>query len=167
MRSLEAQLSNYAAYHRCRRNLVTHFLGIPLIVLGVATLLARPAQAWGPIVVSPAAVVTAAVIAFYCALDLRFGLVLTVWMGTSLWFATRIAAAGTAVWLFTGGTLFILGWGVQLAGHGMEGRKPAFVDDLLGLLIGPLFLVAELGFALGLRRDLRRVIESEAGPMRH
>ncbi|EPR3506127.1 DUF962 domain-containing protein [Serratia marcescens] len=42
MRSLEDQLAAYAAYHRDVRNIATHFIGIPLIVV---SLLARyPAQ---------------------------------------------------------------------------------------------------------------------------
>ena len=32
----------YAAYHRDRRNIATHFVGIPLIVFAVGALLARP-----------------------------------------------------------------------------------------------------------------------------
>ena len=33
MRSLEDQLATYAAYHRDARNIATHFIGIPLIVV--------------------------------------------------------------------------------------------------------------------------------------
>jgi len=40
------------------------------------------------------------------------------------------------------------------------------VDDLIGLIIGPLFVVAEVVFALGLRRELHAAIESRAGPVR-
>ncbi|MBL8514434.1 MAG: DUF962 domain-containing protein, partial [Betaproteobacteria bacterium] len=36
MRTLEEQITQYAAYHRDRRNIVTHFIGIPLIVFSVA-----------------------------------------------------------------------------------------------------------------------------------
>ena len=45
MQTLTDQLSKYAAFHRDRRNIVTHFIGIPLIVLAVAALLSRPAWA--------------------------------------------------------------------------------------------------------------------------
>ena len=55
---------------------------------------------------------------------------------------------------------------VQLVGHLYEGRKPAFLDDLIGLLIGPLFVVAEIGALLGLRRDLKATIEAKTGPER-
>ena len=43
MQTLTDQLSKYAAFHRDRRNVVTHFIGIPMIVLAVAALLSRPA----------------------------------------------------------------------------------------------------------------------------
>jgi uncharacterized membrane protein YGL010W len=35
MRSLSDHLSNYAAYHQDGRNIATHFVGIPAIVLAV------------------------------------------------------------------------------------------------------------------------------------
>ena len=38
-------MAQYAAYHRDRRNIATHFVGIPLIVFAVGALLARPSIA--------------------------------------------------------------------------------------------------------------------------
>ena len=49
---------------------------------------------------------------------------------------------------------FLLGWTFQFVGHYFEGRKPAFVDDLAGLLVGPMFVTAEVLFALGLCQPL-------------
>ena len=60
----------------------------------------------------------------------------------------------------------ILGWILQFIGHYWEGRKPAFVDDILGLVIGPLFILAEATFALGFRREVLHAIEQIAGPPR-
>jgi uncharacterized membrane protein YGL010W len=60
--------------------------------------------------------------------------------------------------------LFGGGWVFQFIGHGFEGKKPAFVDDLVGLLIGPLFVVAEAAFGFGLRPELQAEIEGVAGP---
>jgi uncharacterized membrane protein YGL010W len=42
MKSLVDHLSQYAAYHRDPRNIASHFIGIPLIVVAVAVLLSRP-----------------------------------------------------------------------------------------------------------------------------
>ena len=60
----------------------------------------------------------------------------------------------------------MIGWAIQFVGHVFEGRKPAFLDDLRGLLDGPLFLVAETAFALGLSPELREEVERRAGPTR-
>ena len=42
--------------------------------------------------------------------------------------------------------------------------KPAFVDDMMSLAIGPLFVLTEAYFLLGLKRELRRHIEDRVGP---
>ena len=36
-------LTQYAEYHRDRRNIATHFIGVPMIVFGVLAMLTRPA----------------------------------------------------------------------------------------------------------------------------
>ena len=36
----------------------------------------------------------------------------------------------------------LLGWAIQFVGHYWEGRKPAFADDLVGLLVGVIGLIA-------------------------
>jgi uncharacterized membrane protein YGL010W len=42
--------------------------------------------------------------------------------------------------------------------------KPAFFDDAKQLLIGPLFVLAEIFFAFGAKPALRRYIEERVGP---
>jgi uncharacterized membrane protein YGL010W len=164
MMTLDQHLSRYAAYHRDRRNIATHFVGIPMIVLGVAALLARPSLALGAVALSPSLVVTAGAVVFYLALDARFGVAMAAFMGAAWWTGARLAALPTAQWLAIALGLFVAGWVIQFIGHAFEGKKPAFVDDMVGLLIGPLFIVAEAGFALGLRDGLRETIEKDVGP---
>ncbi|GAP36261.1 Mpo1 family 2-hydroxy fatty acid dioxygenase [Piscinibacter sakaiensis] len=161
MRTLVDQLANYAAYHRDPRNVVTHFIGIPMIVVAVAMLLSRPVfGTLAGVALSPALAVVLASGAYYLALDRRFGLVMAALLAASLAAGQWAAAEPTAVWLAWGGGLFVVGWAIQFLGHVFEGRKPAFVDDLMGLLIGPLFLVAELAFMAGWRAPVQREIEA-------
>lgn len=166
MKTLTQQLANYAAYHRDRRNIATHFVGIPMIAVAVAVLLARPAVAWQGWTLSPALAVAALSTLYYLRLDLRYGLVMGALLGLAVAAGHSLGALATATWLSAGLGLFVLGWIIQFVGHVFEGRKPAFVDDLMGLVIGPLFVVAELGFALGLRREVEQAIESQVGPVR-
>ncbi len=166
MRSLTDQLAQYADYHRDRRNIVTHFVGIPMIVLAVQVLLSRPAWQAGGWVLSPALVVTVLTCLYYLVLDRPLGVLMSVLLAAGLALSAGLAAQPTAVWLAWGIGLFVVGWVIQFVGHIFEGRKPAFVDDVIGLVIGPLFVVAEVVFALGLRRDLHAAIEARVGPVR-
>lgn len=164
MKTLEQHLTTYATYHRDRRNIATHFVGIPMIVLAVATLLSRPIALAGGVPLSPAVLVVALSVAFYLMLDVRFGVAMAALLALTLWPAHALAAGSTGLWLAAGGGLFVVGWVIQFVGHIFEGKKPAFVDDLVGLLVGPLFVAAEVAFALGLRLELREAIEARVGP---
>ncbi len=99
-------------------------------------------------------------------LDLGLGTLMSVVLAAMLAAAAPLAAGSTATWLGWGVGLFVAGWIVQFVGHAWEGRKPAFLDDVVGLLIGPLFVAAEVLFLLGLRRTLREAIEARVGPTR-
>lgn len=165
MKSLVDHLSQYAAYHRDPRNIASHFIGIPLIFVAVAVLLSRPGWPLGVILISPALLVAVASAGFYLRLEVRLGVLMTVLLGLAVWLGQTLAAQSTAVWLSSGLGMFVVGWVIQFVGHYYEGRKPAFVDDLTGLIVGPLFVVVEAGFLLGLRGELKRAIEERAGPV--
>ena len=44
--------------------------------------------------------------------------------------------------------------------------KPAFFDDLKGLLIGPIFVLAEITFKLGYRPNLEKEVTAQAVQLR-
>ncbi len=160
MKTLRQQLTTYAGYHRDRRNIATHFVGIPLIVIAVQALLSRPGVGG----ISPAIIVSALSAAFYIALDRRYGAAMTIVLAATVWLGSSIAALSTGAWLALSLGGFAAGWAIQFVGHAFEGKKPAFVDDLVGLLVGPLCLVAEVSFALGLSRELHADIVRAVGP---
>ncbi|MGY2292747.1 Mpo1 family 2-hydroxy fatty acid dioxygenase [Pseudomonas sp. SDO528_S397] len=165
MKSLVDHLSQYAAYHRDPRNIASHFVGIPMIVVAVAVLLSRPEWTVAGLWLSPAVVLALFSCVFYLRLERALGVLMSVLMGLSVWAGHALAAQSTLVWLSSGLGLFVVGWVIQFVGHYYEGRKPAFVDDLSGLIVGPLFVVAELAFLLGLRHALKQQIEERAGPV--
>lgn len=166
MKTLQDHLAQYAAYHRDARNIATHLVGIPLIVLAVAGLLSRPALPLAGLPLSPAVGVLLLAALFYLRLDLRLGALMALLMGLACAVGAWAAAQPTATWLLLSVGAFVVGWVFQFVGHAWEGRKPAFVDDLMGLAIGPLFVVAEIVFACGLRPALREAIERQVGPVR-
>ena len=166
MRTLVDQLATYATYHRDPRNIATHFVGVPIIVLSVLILLSRVSVDVAGIAVTPALVVFLLSSLFYLKLSLAYGLAMFVIHGALLLVAGHFATLSTLAWLGAGVGIFVVGWIIQFVGHYYEGRKPAFVDDLIGLAIGPLFVVAELGFLIGLDKKTQTQVEAIAGPVR-
>jgi uncharacterized membrane protein YGL010W len=169
MRTLTQQLTQYAAYHRDRRNIATHFIGIPLIVLALAVLLSRPAFTLGalPLTLSAAWLLFTAATVYYLVLDVPLGVMMACVSALCLAFGEWLAAQSTLAWLATGIGLFVIGWVFQFIGHvAYEHRKPAFIDDVIGLLIGPLFVLAEALFGFGWRPELREAIDAQVGPTR-
>jgi uncharacterized membrane protein YGL010W len=167
MKTLTEHLANYAGYHRHVRNIQTHFVGIPLIVLSFAALLAGAAVNLGGVTVSLAMLAWLLSSIFYLRLDLRYGIVMTVLMAGAVSVGHQLAAMPLATWLGWSIGVFVVGWIIQFIGHYYEGRKPAFVDDIAGLIVGPLFVVAEAGFLLGMRKEVQAQVEAVAGPVRN
>ena len=156
----------YARYHRDRRNIATHFFGIPLIVFAIGILLARADFDVAQVHLDAAWVVWALATAWYLTRgSLLLGLATSAVNGLLIWAAHPFAlGSSTGVWLASGAITFATGWVLQFVGHYYEGRKPAFVDDLVGLLVGPMFVVGEALFAAGLCRSLAEEIERRTGP---
>lgn len=165
MKTLVENLSQYAAYHRDSRNIVTHFVGIPMIVLAVTMLLSRPYVDIAGVALSPALLLAVVSSAYYLRLDLRFGLVMSALLAVSVYVSAVVATQPTMFWLVSGIGLFVIGWVFQFIGHFYEGKKPAFVDDVMGLIIGPLFVVAEFAFLFGLRKEIQIQIETAGEPL--
>src|SRR5260221_13936375 len=72
MKTLEQNLTQYAAYHRDRRNIATHFAGVPMIVFAIVLALATAVVTVGPVAVTMAAVISIAASIYYFRLDLTF-----------------------------------------------------------------------------------------------
>lgn len=166
MKTLTDQLANYAAYHRDPRNIATHFIGIPMIVLAVGILTSRPVFMVAGFPLSLAVLLVGAFVAYYLLLDLGLGVLMGVLMAALLVVSAWAAQQSTPVWLTLGVGGFVVGWILQFIGHIYEGRKPAFVDDITGLVIGPLFVFVEALFAFGFKRELQQQIEAVVGPTR-
>ena len=104
---------------------------------------------------------------YYLVLDVPLGVMMAFVSALCVAFGQWTATQSTFAWLVIGVGLFLVGWVFQFIGHvAYEHRKPAFVDDVIGLLIGPLFVLAEALFGFGWRPALREAIEAQVGPTR-
>jgi len=165
MKSIEENLTQYAAYHRDRRNIATHFVGVPMIVFSLVLALATVWIPIGPVTVTLAAIAAVAACIFYFRLDFIFGVTMAVAFFAMCAVASEIVhRLGIPAALVLAAVLFIAGWAIQFVGHKYEGMKPAFIDDSKQLLIGPLFVCAEFYFLTGSRAALRKYIEERVGP---
>ena len=170
MKKLDQHLIKYALYHRDERNILTHFVGVPLIVFAVIGLLYFPLMSVDSLLITPALIIAILAMLFYLALDIKLGLLMSGLYLLGLWgvdsiFESMNEQTASFYGLFVG--LFVIGWIIQFIGHYYEGKKPAFVDDLIGLLVGPLFVVVELLFKFGLLKSLEARIIENAGPYRN
>jgi len=166
MKTLLDQLSNYADYHRSERNITTHLIGVPMIVLALMVLLSRPTWVVNDLALSPAVFIVVVLLLYYLRLHIVMGLIMAALLVSGLFLSAWVATLDDAIWLASGVGGFLLGWVIQFVGHYFEGRKPAFFDDVMGLAIGPLFVLAEVLFKLGLFSELAQEVENRSGPVR-
>ena len=157
MKTLDQQMAIYAAYHRNRWNKLTHFIGVPAIIFSILI-----PMSWVSIGgdLSLAHVFVGAVLAYYFLLDVPLAVATTVATGALLYAAKLAAGTGVVSGWIWFGIFFVGGWIFQLVGHVFEGRKPALADNLFQIFVAPIFLVAEIFFALGLKRDVLEKVEA-------
>ncbi|MEJ2377374.1 MAG: DUF962 domain-containing protein [Pseudolabrys sp.] len=151
------QLAVYASYHRDERNRATHFVGIPAIVFSILVPLALARADNG---ISAAMLVAVLAVIGWVALDRVIGIAMAVVMLAMLIVAEWIARTyGSATAWIVFAVFFVGGWIFQLVGHMWEGRRPALADNLFQAFIGPMFIMAEVLIALGLKPELKQAIE--------
>lgn len=167
MTRLEKLLSQYAAYHLDRKNVFSHFIGIPLIVFSIFCFTAKAQFMIAGYSIDLAMVIIVLSVVYYLSLDLIFGVVMGVLFALLYPAALKIAALEWSSWFMWSVGFFVVGWVIQFIGHYYEQKKPAFVDDLVGLAIGPLFVVAEFIFLLGMRKNLEHKVLDRAQILRN
>ncbi len=164
MKSFIEQAQFYATYHQNIMTRYTHMAGVPLIILSLMILLGFVQIIIPGVFASNLAwFATIALLIYYFLLNWKLALALTPIMLFLLWISHWFSAEGPTtlgVWMFI--ITFVVGWALQLHGHYLEGKKPAFMDNLCQALIAPLFLVAELFFMAGYMKSLQAQIHGAA-----
>jgi uncharacterized membrane protein YGL010W len=166
MKTLEDQMSFYAAYHQDARNKATHFVGVPMIIVSLFIPLALLRIELGGLPLTGAMAFAAVILAYYFFLDVPLALATAAFTAFFLWVAHWVSAQGHALAWSAFAILFVGGWIIQLVGHGFEGRKPALADNLFQIFIAPIFLCAEIFFALGYKPALHAAVQRRALNMR-
>jgi uncharacterized membrane protein YGL010W len=136
---LRSHFADYAEFHRTPGNKLCHYVGIPVIVLSLLSLLARvPLFAVGGFTLTLAEVTLLAATAYYLRLDAGLA-VLMLAVGVAFDAAARRVPFAAAL------AAFGAGWALQFVGHYVyEKKSPAFFRHMAHLLVGPLWILGRL-----------------------
>jgi len=156
-------LASYGRFHRDPRNRLTHYFGVPAIIYALLIPLALHADALAGVPLRLDRVVIIIAALGYISLDPGLGLALTLALALLAAAAEATCGIDASAALVVAAIVFVFGWALQLLGHRLEGNRPALLTNLAQIFVAPLFLAAELGFCLGLRRSLRGDIERQLG----
>lgn len=152
MKALKEQLAFYSSYHRNPYNILMHFLGIPTIVFSILLFLSIFQLSYLSYIFNLSTLFALAVLIYYFLLDIYLPLFVIIWI-TPLFLLIRTLHQFELPLIFISIVLFVIGWVLQIIGHSVfEKNKPAFLDNLLQLLIGPLFITVEALRKIGIRR---------------
>ena len=151
MRTLSQFLDAYAESHQNPLNQVIHMICVPAIFFATLALLwlvpvgrlipglSADLAVW----INLATLLMPAAALIYVRLSLGSFLIGMAWAAISLGLILSIQHAGLPLFAIAA-LIWVIAWAVQIYGHHVEGAKPSFIDDLVFLLIGPLFVQHKL-----------------------
>jgi uncharacterized membrane protein YGL010W len=135
MRDIRDLFADYASHHQTKGNKVFHRLGIPMIMLTLIGMLAR-VPVFGPVNAAMLLIVVAEIV--YVMLEWRLALAM-------LFISAGMYLVGLWLPLWLNVVLFVLGWIFQFVGHSVyEKKSPAFLTNILHLLVGPLWILNDV-----------------------
>jgi uncharacterized membrane protein YGL010W len=155
MRTADQWLDDYGDSHRNHTNKALHWICVPVIVWCVLGLLwslpfpgsirsLHPALNWASLAVLAALI-------YYSALSVRLALGALPALLIILWSLDLIERSSPVPLWSICVALFVAAWIGQFIGHAIEGRRPSFLKDVQFLMIGPLWLLADVYRRIGIR----------------
>jgi len=162
VKSLNEQMTAYAAYHRNFWCKVTHFIGVPIIIYSLFIPMGWFRFAPADIPLTGATLFFVGTMIYYFRLDFVIACTQLPISFFLLWLADQASVLPFAQSAMVFFASFSAGWGIQFVGHIFEGKKPALADNLMQIFNAPLFLTCEVLFILGFKKDLKRMIETSA-----
>jgi uncharacterized membrane protein YGL010W len=150
MRTRKQFIDKYQESHQNPVNSWIHIFCVPAIVFSsLALLWLIPVGRWLGLSPEVAPWVNAATIGaipagyFYLRMSIGSLAAMVLWFAASVAGILAIQSAGWSL-LWISVAVWVIAWIVQVYGHHVEGAKPSFADDVVFLLIGPLFVMDKL-----------------------
>jgi uncharacterized membrane protein YGL010W len=159
MRNQEQFLNAYAQSHRNALNQIIHCICVPVIALSTLALLwpipvgrwlglSDPAATW----VNVVTIMGIPIAWFYARMSPISFVTMMAWYAITIVVIVIVQQTfGTTALVIGAAISWIAAWALQFYGHEVEGAKPSFVEDLIFLLIGPLFVMDKLYKKVGMK----------------
>lgn len=128
MRTFDQWMTEYSVSHQNPTNKTIHNICVPVIFFTVVALLWKLSI----FLFFPVAL---AAIAFYYTMGKKVAILGAVMIGIAL--VLQLALGFGYIMLIL---LFAAAWAGQFYGHKIEGQKPSFLEDLMFLFVGPLWV---------------------------
>ncbi len=160
-------LTGYAAAHQHPVNIAVHLIGIPVIMLGVFTVLSAVEVDINDFSFNLAQLAVVAMFIFYLTLDRIFALVflLTAWPIAML--AAWIAGHPDASSFTIAAVAFFGGYLAQFIGHAVEKSAPIILKHpFQANPAAPFFTIVEIFKLLGLREALFNEVQARIAELR-
>jgi uncharacterized membrane protein YGL010W len=156
MDELVARIKTFNDNHSGETLLLMHFIGIPMVYLGLLTFLGFISiDLFGSLTIHFGWLGAFALAAYVCMLDVEVGVTAL----AVLFFLNIFAGFLSQPPSFSGFVLSLIllggGFGAMFYGHSVEGSKPQPLDYLRMLINGGLAMTAELLFLAGRKSDLQ------------
>ena len=158
MKTIDDWLDEYGLYHKNEINKIIHWICIPLIILSLFGMLSI-VKLFNFNILNTTFCVT--LCHFFIVFALFFYLRLSYLMSLGMLLFSLLCLIAiyqvellfqSVYYLFSLHIgIFIFAWILQFIGHEIEGKKPAFVEDLKFLLIGPAWLLGFIYKKVGIK----------------
>lgn len=144
--TLQQQFDRYSESHQNKINQTIHAIAVPLIyisVLGFFWAIPTPAELSRSLTFNFAWLAIIIMTGFYVRRSFSLGLGIVILSLISLGLFQQLEQQQYSVAIISL-IIFIVAWVAQFIGHGYEGKKPSFIEDLQFLLVGPGWVIAKL-----------------------
>ena len=151
MKNAAWYLEKYGESHQHPTNIIIHKIFVPLIMFSVIGLLwAIPVPGFLmkiPFINFGTILVIGALI-FYLSMGIKIFLGMIFIVSPIVYGNVLLQNYSHQIYLMSG--IFVFSWIMQFIGHKIEGKKPSFFEDLLFLLVGPVWVIYPLFKKIGL-----------------
>ena len=151
MRTFAEWMDEYGVSHNNPTNQLVHKICVPLImfsVVGILWCIPRPEVFNQLPYLNWATLFILGCLIFYMTLNFLMFIAMIIQTVIMCFLADKLYQAG--ILLPASIVIFVLAWVGQFWGHKIEGKKPSFLQDLVFLLIGPLWVTRFLYKKIGI-----------------